>query len=230
MAAPKYNQTPPSATAVVEPISDGFANPDAIAPADVARPTGLRKTQTQGKRCIVWDPNRDQGRTPTNASMENARPFMFWIINKAEVEAATTVINRAMAEGRSLPPQRIYTPPKELILNPGLNWVQGDLWAQVLEESASREFDEVRQLMQDGAIAVLRPLNEAARADASLLTGTVADYGPAECQAIARLTKDVNLLHQYMSQVSGDETSPVRDACIQAFMKRINVLQGSSNG
>ncbi|MGL6350261.1 MAG: hypothetical protein ACRC2U_10580 [Aeromonas sp.] len=156
-------------------------------------------TLNGGKIAIIWDPKRVRHVGKVSEDAINIRPFSFdWVVKE---DLDRIIAKRRQAEQEFREQQLNLQLPafKNVRLEPGLNWIDADLWAEAEAESASRtttvvrkiggvpEYDLIATYKKDGAIEVLDRLHNAN-------SGTIADYAPPEQCRIIDQIKDVNEL------------------------------------
>ena len=167
----------------------------------------------RGKRVIVWNPERDYrlGDQSPLRGYEMVRKYVFcWM------DAAASKLVQQTTQ-----PQF-----KELILEPGLNWVEADLWATAANVSTERHkaeqaegnpkaVDEIDELIKSNAIMAFEP-NERVE-NSRQFTGNFEDYRPQELRRLTAQIDDVGALQKY-AQKTQDFT------LIQIFQERIEAL------
>ena len=173
-----------------------------------------------GKIAIIWNPDRDKDVPDAPTGSVNERPCLFDWVNIAEVEAI-----RKMREELDPFKAQMLNPvtlkgAQTLRLNPGINWIEIELWEAAKAESTRRSVsgerhdsrDYLQRLIDDRAITVLS-------AKGGNLTGTIADYSVEEARQIIETISDMRTLMEYQSLS--------KDAGISSLLAdRMEKLQG----
>ncbi|NEZ62013.1 hypothetical protein D0962_04355 [Leptolyngbyaceae cyanobacterium CCMR0082] len=167
----------------------------------------------RGRRVIVWNPERDYrlGDQAPLKGYEMVRQYVFcWVDDKAS----------------KLVQQTTQPQFKELILEPGLNWIEADLWATAASVSAERHkaeqaegnpkaVDEIDELLTSRAILAFKP-NEQVESTRRF-TGNFEDYEPQELRRLMAQVDDVGTLQGYAKKTQDFTLTQVIQERIEAL-------------
>ncbi|MGD1852699.1 MAG: hypothetical protein ACFB2W_00470 [Leptolyngbyaceae cyanobacterium] len=201
--------------------------------AETTTKTRAAKTEElpfSGKRVITWNPERDP-RQPEAAPLrgyEMVRQYAFTMLDTKRTEASKSTAKATLANdkliqlGDNIP----YTPFfKNLILTPGLNWIDAAEWETFLAESKARlekdleqnsqAVDEIQSLIENRAILVFKPGERVQKT--RQFTGNLEDYGASELTRLVSQIDDVGALQRYAQDT--------RDYALQQIIsERIDTL------
>ena len=150
----------------------------------------------QGKRLVYWNPDRDARSAAPPTGYERVRVYGFTFVDGKKTEAAQIVAQAQAQANPAFNPKAIAPSPavfKDLILRPGINWVDCTLWSEVKAESTKRfeqendgpaigkaqPQDEIQVLLDCRAIIEFQPLP-----DKTVLQGLFEDYNLSQFTAL----------------------------------------------
>ncbi len=185
----------------------------------------------QGKRVVVWNPEADYrlGDQAPLKGYEMVRQYVFCYVDAVATAKAKETAKRTLAHdklvalGDDVPHQPVF---KELILTPGLNWIEAQAWDKATHVSAERyqaeiednnpkAVDEINRLLQSRAILVFEP-NERVQ-ETRQFTGNFEDYDAQELKRLMAQVDDIGALQQYAKDTNDY-------ALTQVIQERINAL------